>query len=96
MDIIDNIINYLKDENKQKAEPSPGDTCPNCWGHQQYDGKIRQLLKDRQIDINNHKDSYMVIQAFLKENIDGFKLKEGDVQECPTCVRKNSKALKND
>lgn len=96
MDIIDNIINYLKDEDNQKIAPSPEGTCSNCWGYQQYDGKIRDLLKDRQIDINNHKDSYMIIEQFLKQNIDGLNLKEGDVKACPYCESGTHKSVPDD
>lgn len=85
MDIIDNITNYFKDENKDKEASSPEGTCPICWGQQNYDGKIREIFEDRQIDVNNHKDSYMVIQDFVKQNIDGVKLKEGKTKDCPTC-----------
>lgn len=85
MDIIDNIISYLKNKGGKKVEISPEGTCPICWGHQRYDGKIKELLKDRQVDINNHKDSYMLIQGFMKDNIEGVKLKEGIVKECPHC-----------
>lgn len=85
MDIIDNIIHYFKNEGNKKEASSPEGTCPICWGYQQYDGKIRKLLVDKQIDINNHKDSYMLIQDFMKQNIDGIKLKVGIVTECPQC-----------
>lgn len=85
MDIIDNIVHYFKNDNHKKEESSPKGTCPVCWGNQQYDGKIRTLLKDKQIDINNHKDSYMIIQDFIKHNIDEVKLKKGIVTECPNC-----------
>ncbi|WP_373522848.1 hypothetical protein [Aquiflexum sp.] len=85
MDIIDNIIQYFKSENKEEELVSPEGTCPVCWGKQEYDGKIRTLLKDRQIDINNHQDSYMIIQEFMTRNIDGIELKEGIVKECPEC-----------
>lgn len=85
MDIIDNIIQYFKRDNCKEENSSPKGTCPVCWGYQQYDGKIRTVLKDKQIDINNHKDSYMIIQDFMKHNIDGIKLKEGKITECPEC-----------
>lgn len=88
MDIIDNIINYFKSEPNKVETPSPEGTCPICWGFQEYDGKIRTLLEDKQIDINNHKDSYMLIQEFMKTNIDGIKLKEGIISECPNCSTK--------
>lgn len=85
MDIIDHIIHYFKNQHDKKEESSPSGTCPICWGYQQYDGKIRKLLEDRQIDINNHKASYTLIQNFLKHEIDGVKLKEGILTDCPTC-----------
>jgi hypothetical protein len=85
MDILDNITRYFTNNNNQEKEISPKGTCPVCWGFQEYDGKIRTLLEDKQIDVNNHKDSYMIIQDFMKNNIDGIKLKEGIVTDCPNC-----------
>lgn len=84
-DIFDDITSYFKNKNSKKEEASPKGTCPVCWGFQEYDGKIRRLLEDKQIDVNNHKDSYMIIQDFMKNNIDGIKLKEGIVTDCPNC-----------
>lgn len=95
MDIIDNIIHYFKNQHDEKKESSPIGTCLICWGYQQYDGKIRVLLKDRQIDINNHKDSYMLIQDFMKHNIDGIKLKEGILTDCPNCSTRINRKIKN-
>jgi len=85
MNIIDNIIHHFKNEDDKKEGFSPKGTCPICWGYQQYDGKIRDLLEDRQIDINNHIASYTLLQDFMKHNIDGIKLKEGIVTDCPNC-----------
>lgn len=79
MDFIDEMINHLKNEGNTQDFIISEANIPNGWGHQQYDGKIRDMLKDRQIDINNHKDSYMAIQEFLKQNIDGFQLKEPEI-----------------
>ena len=91
MDIIDNIIHYFKNDNGKSEEPCPEGTCPVCWGKQEYDGKIRTLLKDKQVDINNHKDSYMIIQEFMIQNIDGIELKEGIVTDCPNCSTEKEK-----
>jgi len=85
MDIIDNIIHYFKEEDHQEKRDSPEGTCPLCWGHQNYDGQIRELIEDKQIDVNNHKDSYMLIEDFVKTNIDGIRLKEGVTTDCPKC-----------
>lgn len=83
MDIIENIIQYFKNENKNLI--SPEGTCSVCWGRQEYDGKIRTLIKDKQIDINNHQVSYMIIQEFMIHNIDGIVLKKGIVTDCEEC-----------
>jgi len=88
MDIIDNIVRYFRTNNDKTNETSPEGTCPVCWGNQQYDGKIRDLFQDKQIDVNNHRDSYMIIQDFMKYNIDGVKLKEGVITDCPSCSDK--------
>jgi len=85
MDIIENILHYFKDNEVNEKDTSPIGTCSICWGYQQYSGQIRELLKDKQISINNHKDSYMLIQDFMKHNIDGIKLKEGIVTDCQKC-----------
>lgn len=91
MDIIENIIHYIKSEKNKEEKSSPEGICPVCWGYQQYDGKIRTLLKDKQIDVNNHKDSYMIIKDFMVRHIDGIKLKEPIVTECPTCATEKDK-----
>lgn len=85
MDLIENIIHYFQNNDDENRKSSPDGTCPVCWGYQQYDGKIRTMLKDKQVDINNHKDSYMIIQDFMKHRLEGVKLKESVTSECPNC-----------
>ena len=97
MDLIDNVVRYFQHREKHHrqdagiADPdhpenaAPEGIRPVCCGYQQYEGKIRDLLEDRQIDINNHRDSYMLIQDFLKTRVEGIRLKEGVVSECPSC-----------
>ncbi len=85
MDIIESIVHYFKNSNDKKSESSPDGTCPVCWGYQEYNGKIRKIFEDKQIDVNNHEASYMIIQDFMKHNIDGIILKEAEVSECGNC-----------
>ena len=85
MDLTENIIDYFKSDKSKEEKSSPEGTCPLCWGYQEYDGKIRTLLKDKQIDVNNHVASYSIIQEFVKTNIDGIKLLDAEVRNCPTC-----------
>lgn len=85
MDLIENIVRFFQKPAKEVENLSPEGTCPVCWGYQQYDAQIRQLFKDKQIDVNNHKDSYMLVKNFMVEHIDGIHLKEGRIDSCPTC-----------
>lgn len=88
--LIDNITHYLRNRNNKDTDSSPKGICPVCWGYHQYDGKIRTLLKDKQVDINNYKESYMVIQNFMKNNLDSITLKKGVVFDCPNCITKTT------
>lgn len=85
MNIIEEIIKFLGKPKEETVGKAPDGLCELCWGYQQYDGKVRDLIKDRQVDINNHKDSYMLIENFVKENLEGIKLKEGEIKTCPSC-----------
>lgn len=86
MDIVNTIVEFFKKPEKETKESSPEGVCSLCWGFQEYDGKIRELYKDKQIDVNNHKDSYMLIQGFVKEHVDGYHIKDGIVHVCPNCA----------
>ena len=85
MEIIKTIIEFFKKPEHETANKSPEGLCSLCWGYQEYDSKIRELYKDKQIDVNNHKDSYMLIQGFVKEHVDGYQIKDGVLHVCPNC-----------
>ena len=75
-----------KEETKDKA---PDGFCPNCWGTQEYDNTIRELYKDKQIDVNNREARHAFIQEFVVERVKGIQLKKGNNGiECPTCHAK--------
>ena len=25
--------------------------CPNCWGQQEYDGVVRKMIQEKQVDV---------------------------------------------
>lgn len=52
---------------------------PLCWGYQEYGDRIRKLARDKQIDVNNHRDHYMLIQKFLVDHIDGIKMRRAKI-----------------
>lgn len=85
MNLINILVDFFKKPNERTKDKTPEGLCPVCWGYNEYDGKIRKVLKDKQIDVNNHKDSYMLIEYFVVSHIDGIKLKKGKVTSCPTC-----------
>jgi len=87
--LIQQIREFLSASEEETKDKAPEGVCPVCWGYQAYDNKIRKLYKDKQIDVNNHTSQYMLIQDFLIQNIEGIRLKNGDVTSCPTCNTTN-------
>jgi len=59
MNFINHLLDYFKKPKEKPEELSPNGTCPVCWGHQEYDAKIRTIYKDKQIDVKNHRNSYL-------------------------------------
>ncbi|TXE10741.1 hypothetical protein ES711_02200 [Gelidibacter salicanalis] len=85
MTIINNILAFFKKPQSETKDEAPEGVCALCWGFQEYDGKLRKLFKDKQVDVNNHKDSFMLVQRFVREHVDGYHIKEGLVHVCPNC-----------
>jgi hypothetical protein len=84
--MLDGLIEFFKKSKEETKGKVPEGVCPNCWGSQEYDDQIRELYKDKQIDVNNHKANYAFIKDFVVTHIDGIHLKKGDHSlECPTC-----------
>ena len=53
--------------------------CTLCWGYQEYNGSSRVVYKDKQKDVYDHRDTYMGVQKFMKENFDGMILKRPEI-----------------
>ena len=71
---------------KEPAKEAPEGLCPNCWGDQEYGKVIREVYKDKQIDVNNHSANQAFIQDFVTSHLDGIKLKKSSSGfDCPTC-----------
>lgn len=85
MDFIKNIVEFFKKPKEETIGQSPEGACSLCWGIQEYDGKIRKLYEDKQVDVNNNRDSYMMIQEFVKDHVDGYHIKDGVVHVCSDC-----------
>lgn len=85
MNLVDKLIDFFSQPEENTKNKTPEGLCHVCWGYQEYDKKIRTLYQDKQIDVNNHKDNYTLIQDFTKKHIEGIKLKKGETVACPTC-----------
>jgi len=86
--MIDTLIGFFKQSAKYTKEKTPSGLCPNCWGEQEYDKRIRVMYEDKQIDVNNYKANHAFIQDFVINKIDGIKLiKANSGYNCPTCKK---------
>lgn len=84
MSLLDTVANYLKG-NKEKME-APESVCPNCWGKQEYEGKLMEAISHEHIDLNNVTEKKGWIQAYAAQNLVGIKLKKKEnVYECQAC-----------
>ena len=86
--MIEKLIQFFSKPKEETKGEAPEGLCPNCWGKQEYDGSIREMYEDKQIDVNNHQANHAFIQEFIVTNLNGIKLKKGNNSfECPTCHR---------
>jgi hypothetical protein len=86
MEIVQSLIAFFKKSNDETKNETPDGICPNCWGSQEYDNKIRKLYKDKQIDVNNKDANHAFIQNFVVNQLDGITLKKGnDGLQCNAC-----------
>ena len=87
--MIKKLIDFFKKPKTATKDQVPDGMCPNCWGEQEYDNQIRDLYKDKQIDVNNREANYAFIQKFVVNHVNGIHLKKGNNSfECPTCRTK--------
>ncbi len=91
MDFIENLLEYFKKPKEETEKQAPDGVCAVCWGYQEYDHKIRKLFEDDQIDVINHKKKYTFMRQFVKDHINGIRLKKGEDKVCPTCGNRPDK-----
>jgi len=83
------LINFFSKKAEDTKNDVPSGICPNCWGQQEFDKNVRDLRRDKQIDVNNHEANYAFIQDFVVNKVDGITLdKRANGQVCPTCHSK--------
>ncbi|MBK8291413.1 MAG: hypothetical protein IPK96_11255 [Flammeovirgaceae bacterium] len=87
---IEQWLKFFERPAEETKKETPEGVCPVCWGHQEYDHRIRKLFKDKQIDVNNHQVNRMIIQDFVVNHLDGIKLRAGEIKQCPTCGKEST------
>jgi hypothetical protein len=84
--MLEALLKFFKKPATETKGEAPEGLCPNCWGKQEYDHTIRELYRDKQIDVNNHSANHAFIQEFVVARVAGIHLKKGNNGfECPTC-----------
>lgn len=80
------LINFFNRSAEETINEVPARACPNCWGQQEFDKSVRDLRRDKQIDVNNHEANYAFIQDFVVNKVEGITIqKRANGQVCPTC-----------
>ncbi len=61
--------------------------CPNCWGYQEYQGKLYDAANKENIDLNNVEKVKGWIQGYAEKNFQGIKIeKRNGIDTCPACA----------
>lgn len=84
MDFIKSITELFKPSNINKTSIPEG-FCPTCWGRQEYGGKFYDAVYKEGINLNNISSKKGWITAYVQQNLEGIKLKEG-AKKCATCA----------
>ncbi len=84
--MIEKLIRFFSKPQTQTIGHVPEGLCPNCWGSQEYDNTIREMIVDKQVDVNNHVANHTFIQDFVINKVKGISLLKGNNSyDCPTC-----------
>lgn len=87
-------MNFLKkwfglktnsEELPQKEEPQ---SCPFCWGYEDYGDASLNRHYDKQVDVKNHRDKHVKVGKFMVEHVEGFKNQKRVIERCTKCGRK--------
>ena len=85
MDIVNKVLRCFEKPQSETQNRAADGLCPVCWGYQEYDQQVRTLFRDKQISIKNCQESYMLVQDFVKNYIDGIQLRDAKTESCPKC-----------
>ncbi|MEN0004189.1 MAG: hypothetical protein AAF798_08600 [Bacteroidota bacterium] len=81
---IQTLANYFQPTTTSETAKN---LCANCWGHQEWDDRTRQMMEDKQVDVNNGLKRYDFIRKFVVNRIEGIRLRpvKEDSLMCLAC-----------
>ena len=83
---VESLINYFSRSKEEVAGEVPEGACVNCWGHYEYGDKVRTIIHDRQIDVENKRHFRAFVEDFVIQHVDGAHLRqENNILTCPSC-----------
>ena len=83
---VESLKSYFFPKPGTTAPAVPEGICPNCWGHQSYDGQVRDAIRDQRIAVQKGQAQDAFIKDFVVKHVDGIRLQRVDESlQCPTC-----------
>lgn len=86
MNIVKNILTFLRKKPNSNKLKSPERFCPNCWGRQEYGGNFYKALKTENIKDLEHKKGW--IKSYIESNLKGIYLHTKEKKPvCNVCLK---------
>ena len=86
MNIIGNLLEFLKAEKRPDNQQAPEGLCPNCWGRQEYGGNFYETVKNHGLDVNSKYPEVGWIKDYAETHLKGIALhRDGDKLACESC-----------
>lgn len=70
-----NIFKSGRNSNKKTSKRS--DRYPNSWGRMRFDGQLREMMPDKELDVKNGLRRHDFLRRFVIDRVDGIACKNG-------------------
>lgn len=88
MNIVQSLINFLKNRDSSNQSEVPEGLFPNCWGREEYGGHFYDRVRQENLNIHSTVSNVGWIQAYANKHLSGIALqRSGDGHEliCQKC-----------
>ena len=83
MSLLSHFLRYFKNSSQKKDLSASKSIFEVFAEFPHFEDKIRTWLQDNQIDANNHQNSHIIIQEYVKTTIGGVRLVQPEIQDNP-------------